>query len=153
MMDRKPIAALALSAVALIGIAVHEGYRGTAYDDGVGVQTIGFGSTKGVQAGDRITVERALIRLADDVTEHERGLRRCLSDVPLHQHEWDAAVQLAFNIGVSAFCNSTIVKRWRDGDYAGGCEAFLMWVKAGGRVLPGLVKRRQHERKVCLNEQ
>lgn len=149
-MSRIIVAALSLSAAALVGIALHEGYRGDAYDDGVGVQTIGFGSTSGIKSGDRITVERALVRLATDVTEHERGIRRCLADVPLHQHEWDAAVQIAFNIGVGAFCNSTILHRWKVGDYAGGCEAFLMWNKAGGKVLRGLVKRREAERKLCL---
>lgn len=151
-MSRIAVAVLSLSAAALVGIALHEGYRSDAYDDGVGVQTIGFGSTLGVRPGDKITVERALVRLSNDVTEHERGIRKCLADVPLHQNEWDAAVQIAFNIGVSAFCNSTILRRWKSGDYAGGCDAFMMWNKAGGKVLRGLVKRREAERKLCLGE-
>lgn len=151
MTNRFAAAALSLSATALIGIAVHEGYRGTAYDDGVGVQTVGFGSTSGVKRGDTTTVERALIRLGADVQAHEAGIRKCL-DMPLAQREWDAAVSLSFNVGVNAFCGSTVVKRWRAGDYAGGCDAFLMWNKAGGRVLPGLVKRREAERRTCLGE-
>ncbi|MFD0669731.1 lysozyme [Ramlibacter sp. MAHUQ-53] len=150
--NRGSVAALTLSASALIGLAVHEGFRAEAYDDGIGVQTIGFGSTSGVKRGDKTTVERALIRLGDDVAEHEAGIRRCLADVPLAQREWDAAVSLAFNIGTGAFCGSTVVKRWKAGDYAGGCDAFLMWNRAGGKVLPGLVKRREAERRVCKGE-
>jgi lysozyme len=150
-MNRQSVAALALSGAALIGIALHEGFRPSAYDDGVGISTIGFGTTQGVKPGDTITVERALIRLGQDVSRHEAGIRQCL-DIPLLQREWDAAVSLAYNIGVSAFCGSTIVKRWKAGDYSGGCEAFLMWNRAGGKVLKGLVKRREAERKTCLGE-
>lgn len=141
---------LSLSGAALIGMAIHEGYRGQAYNDGVGVQTIGFGTTKDVKPGDTITVERGLILLARDVGAHEAGIRKCIGDTPLYQHEWDAAVSLAYNIGVKAFCGSTVLKRWKAGDYAGGCDAFLMWNKAGGKVMRGLVKRRTEERARCL---
>ena len=107
---------LALSAAALIGIAGWEGFRGNAYDDGVGVQTIGFGSTAGVKRGDTITVERALVKLGADVAKHEEGLRACIGDVPLYPHEWDAYVSWAFNVGTGAACSSTLVKRLRAGD-------------------------------------
>ncbi len=68
MNNRTRIAALSLSASALVGIAVHQGFRGNAYDDGVGVQTIGFGTTRNVDGtpvkkGDKITPERALVRV------------------------------------------------------------------------------------------
>jgi len=89
--------------VALIGIANHEAFRSRAYDDGVGVQTIGFGTTAGVKPGDTITVERALIRLGQDVGRFESEMRRCIGDVPLYQHEWDAYVSLAYNIGYGGF--------------------------------------------------
>ena len=149
--DRRHVAGLTLSAVALIGIANHEAFRSRAYDDGVGVQTIGFGTTAGVKPGDTITVERALIRLGQDVGVFEQEMRRCIGDVPLYQHEWDAYVSLAYNIGYGGFCKSTIVRRLKQSppDYAGACEAILMWNKAGGKVWPGLVKRRQAEYQQC----
>jgi lysozyme len=140
-----------LSASALIGLALFEGFSGTAYDDGVGVQTIGFGTTEGVKPGDRITVERALVRLGADVGKYAEAVKRC-APVPMHQYEFDAAVQLSYNIGVGAFCGSTVAKRFNAGDYSGACDAFLMWNKAGGKVLRGLVKRREAERRLCLGE-
>lgn len=150
--NRTAIAGLALSATALIGIANHEAFRSRAYNDGVGVQTIGFGTTSGVKPGDTITVERALIRLGQDVGRFESDMKNCMGDVALYQHEWDAYVSLAYNIGTGGFCKSTIVKRLKQKppDYAGACKAILLWNKAGGRVLPGLVKRRQDEFKKCM---
>ena len=146
-MNRKAVAGLVLSGAGLVSIALHEGFRDRAYDDGVGVQTIGFGTTEGVKPGDRITVERALIRLAGDVSEHEVELRRCLGNVPLFQHEWDAYVSWAYNVGVR--CNSTLVTKLKAGDYAGACAELSRWVYAGGRVMNGLVKRRAEERARC----
>jgi len=149
--QRTTVGALALSAAGLVAIAQYEGYRGQAYDDGVGVQTIGFGTTAGVQKGDRIDPVRALQRLAADAALFERQLALCIH-VPLHQHEWDAYVSWAYNVGVSAACKSTLVKKLNRGDYVGACNELLRWNRAGGRVLPGLVKRRQQERKTCLGE-
>lgn len=150
MINRQAVAGLTLSAAALVGIALHEGFRDRAYDDGVGVQTIGFGSTQGVKQGDRITVERALVRLADDVASHERGLRQCLGDTPLHPHEWDALVSWAFNVGVGNACRSTLVAKAKAGDYPGMCKELLRWTRAGGRELVGLIKRRQDEYRRCM---
>src|SRR5574340_220838 len=119
-MSRANVATLALSAAALVSIALNEGYRGNAYNDGVGVQTIGFGSTQGVKPGDKTTPERALARLLKDANTHSEGIKRCIA-VPLYQHEFDAYSSLAYNIGVGAFCGSTLVKRLNTGDYAGAC--------------------------------
>lgn len=150
---RQIITGLALSATALIGIANHEAFRSKAYDDGVGVQTIGFGTTKGVKKGDTITVERALIRLGDDVGQFEREMKACLPpDLPLYQYEWDAYVSLAYNIGTGGFCKSTIVRKLKQSppDYKGACESIKLWNKAGGKVMQGLVKRRQDEYNKCM---
>lgn len=148
---------LVVSAIAVAGIAVHEGYRSRAYDDGVGVQTVGFGSTtredgKPVRRGDTITPERAVVRLAQDADRIGREIAACIGPVPLYQHEFDAFVSLAYNIGAGAFCRSSVVKRLKASppDYAGACEAIKMWTKAGGRELPGLVKRREAEYTQCI---
>lgn len=151
MRARVAVAALTLSASAMVGIALHEGYRGDAYDDGVGVQTIGFGTTEGVKPGDKITPERALVRLLGDATKFERAVQRC-APVPMYQHEFDAYVSLTYNIGEGAFCGSTLAKKLRAGDYAGACDEILRWNRAGGKVLRGLTKRREAEHKLCKGE-
>lgn len=147
---RQAIAALSLSATALVGIALHEGYRPTAYDDGVGVQTIGFGTTDQVKPGDKITVERALVRLLADADKYQQELRACIGDVPMYQHEWDSVVSWAYNVGTVAACRSTLVRKLQVYDYAGACKELLRWDRAGGRVLPGLTKRRQAEYRQCM---
>ena len=109
--------------------------------------TVGFGSTAGVKPGQKLSVERGLILLGKDVSAHERELRECLGDTPMHQHEWDAAVSWAFNVGVR--CDSALIRKFKAGDYAGACAEFDRWVYAGGKKLPGLVKRRADERARC----
>lgn len=149
MIKRSTMAALALSATALVGIALHEDYRGVAYmptpDD---VPTIGFGSTDGVKMGDTITPPRALARTLADVSKFEAALKKCIS-VPVHQYEYDAFVSLTYNIGVKAFCNSTLAKKLNAGDYSGACAEIRRWNRQGGKVLPGLTKRREAEYKQC----
>lgn len=141
---------LALSASALVGIAVHEGYRGEAYEPVKGdVPTIGFGTTEGVEMGDRITPERALVRLLQDANKFEKAVRRC-APVPMHQYEFDAYVSLTYNIGEGAFCKSTLVKKLNAGDYEGACKQILRWDRFKGQPLPGLTKRRQQEYEQCL---
>lgn len=139
---------MSLSALAFVGIATKESYREKAYDDGVGVQTVGFGTTEGVKKGDTITVENALARALQDVSKFEGAIRTCVK-VPLHQHEYDAYISLAYNIGSGAFCGSTLVKRLNAQDYAGACAEIPKWDRAGGRVLRGLTKRRAAERVTC----
>jgi lysozyme len=141
---------MVLAASTLVGIAVHEGYREEAYIPVPGdVPTIGFGSTAGVRMGDKTTPTRSLVRLLEEVDSvYAQGVRRCIT-APMFQHEFAASVSLAYNIGVNAFCGSTVAKRFNAEDYAGACAAFDMWNKQGGRVLPGLVKRRAEERAIC----
>ena len=154
--------ALALSASGLIGIAVHENYRGTAYlPTPQDVPTVGFGSTRRsdgtpVRPGDTTTPVRALIRLQGDVNATETALHApgCIGDIPLTQGEWDADVSLAYNIGSHAFCTSTLVRRLHQAppDYAGACAQILRWRFQAGRELPGLLKRRRAEYAQCMGE-
>lgn len=150
-MRRQIIVSLVLSAAGLVGIALHEGYRGTDYDDGVGVQTIGFGTTEGVKRGDKITPERALVRLLKDADEYARAVRRC-APVPMYQHEFDAWVSFTYNVGPGAFCSSTAAKKLNAGDYPGACAEMKRWVRAGGKVMRGLVTRREAEYRQCIGE-
>ena len=150
MMSRLFPAVLVLSASALVGIAVHEGYREEAYIPVPGdVPTIGFGATEGVKMGEKTSPERALIRLLNDSNKFQNAVKRC-APVPLHQYEFDVYVSLTYNIGEGAFCKSTLAKRLNEGDYEGACREILRWNKFRGRELPGLTKRRTEEYRKCL---
>lgn len=154
---RQLIAGFGASAVAVALIAGFEGYSSRAYDDGVGVQTVGFGTTRledgrAVQKGDTVTPQRAVVLLARDADAIARELAACIGPVPLYRHEWDAYVSWAYNVGSSAACRSTLVKKLKQSppDYAGACRELLRWTKAGGRELAGLVKRREAEYRLCI---
>lgn len=160
--SRLPLVALALSAAALVGLAVDEGYRSNAYPDpvhGAAVPTIGFGTTQGVKLGDTTTPVAALRRKLTDLRAYEGALKRCVL-VPLHQHEYDAFINLSYNIGPSAFCGSAIVRKLNALDYPGACEAILNWRKAGdvdcsepgNRSCSGLWQRRLRLRAQCLGQ-
>ena len=141
--QRTKVTLLVLSAAGLVGILVNEGFRQPAYTDTVGVPTIGFGTTEGVKMGDRITVEKALIRALTDVSKFEGALKKCVK-VPLSQNEYDAYIDFSYNIGSTAFCNSTLVKKLNREDYAGACAEISRWIKQ-----PELIPRRQRERALC----
>ncbi|WP_017936981.1 lysozyme [Zestomonas thermotolerans] len=158
-MQRTPAIFITVSAITLAGIAGWEGYRRTAYDDGAGVQTVGFGSTthedgRPVRPGDTITPERAVLRLAQDANRLWREAAACIGEVPLAAHEAAAFQSLVYNIGPGAFCRSTLVKKLKQTppDYAGACAEIRRWTRAGGRELTGLVKRREAEYRLCLGE-
>lgn len=147
---RTAVAALVLSASTLVGIALNEGYREDAYIPVPGdVHTIGYGKTKGVKAGDKTTPQRALVDLLADANNHSEGIKRCIY-VPLAQNEFDAYSSLAYNIGVGAFCGSTLVRKLNRLDYPGACREVLRWDKFKGKPLRGLTIRRQKEYATCL---
>ena len=154
MTQRTQAGALVLSVAALASIAGYEGYRSTAYIPVPGdVPTIGHGTTRyedgsAVKMGDRVTPERAQVLLRNDASTFERAVKRC-APVPMHQHEYDAFVSLAYNIGESAFCKSTLVRKLNAGDYAGACREILKWDKFRGQPLRGLTMRRQDEYQQC----
>jgi lysozyme len=150
MFKRQDIAAITLSATALVAIVIHEGYRGDAYIPVAGdVPTIGFGTTSGVKLGDRTTPEKALQVAMKDVQNFEGAVKSCVT-VPLTQNEYDAYISLSYNIGTGAFCRSTLVKKLNTKDYVGACNEILKWDKFNGKPLAGLTKRRQEENTKCL---
>lgn len=126
-----------------------EGLRLEAYHDAVGVWTIGYGWTGlvngvPVHAGMVITEDAAEALLRSGLSQYETAVNRLVS-VALNQNQFDALVSLAYNIGAGAFEHSTLLKRLNNGDFAGAAAEFLRWNKAGGKVLPGLVTRREAE--------
>ena len=149
-MTRTQLASLTLSAAALVGIALHEGYSDKAYTPVPGdVSTIGFGTTQGVKPGDSITPPKALQRALQDVQQFEGAIKRCVT-APLHQHEYDAYISLSYNIGQSAFCGSTLVRKLNAQDYEDACKEILRWDRFKGQPLPGLTNRRRAEFQQCV---
>lgn len=146
---RVGIATLALSATGFVGIVAWEGYRERAYIPVPGdVPTIAYGHTANVKMGDRTTPPEALALALKDVQGFQDSLRDCVK-VPLHQHELDAYLSLAFNIGGRAFCKSSLVQHLNNHEYEKACAEISKWTRAQGRVVPGLVKRRAAERALC----
>lgn len=147
---RTAITSLALSAAALVGLVMQEGYSDKPIIPIPGDKlTIGFGATDGVKLGDKITPPKALARALQDVQKFEGAIKQCVK-VPLHQHEYDAFIQFSYNIGSRAFCGSTLVRKLNASDYTGACHELDKWVYAGGRKVQGLVTRRAAERDLCL---
>lgn len=150
-MNRTLVASLTLSASALVGLAVHEGYREEAYIPVKGDRpTLGFGDAQGIKPGDRTDPVRALIRLNYQADVFQQQMRQCIGDVPMYQHEWDSIISWSFNVGARAACDSTLVRKLQAFDYAGACNELLRWNKFQGRELAGLTKRRQDEYRQCM---
>ena len=133
-------------------IKQHEGLRLTAYDDGTGKQTIGYGHTKDVPKS--ITKEEAEEKLVQDIESHEQAVKEAVK-VPLTQEQFDALTSFTFNLGAGALKRSSLVKKLNAGDYEGAADEFLKWDKARikGKLQPlrGLTKRRQAERELFLS--
>lgn len=146
--QRTAAASLIASASVLVGVAIHEGYSSTAYRDTAGVATVGFGQADGVKMGEKTDPVRALQVLQNSLDSHAKGMVECIH-VPISQGEYDAYLDFTYNVGVSAFCHSTLNKKLNESNYVGACTELLKWTQAGGRTLPGLVKRRQEEYLQC----
>lgn len=138
-------------------IRAFEGFRADPYLDAVGVPTIGYGSTyypdgQRVRLTDPPISEPEARRLMQaTLAEFEDGIADALQ-VEVTQSQFDALVCWAFNIGVSAAQNSTLMKKLNSGDYFGAADQFLRWNKAGGVVLRGLSRRRAAERALFLED-
>lgn len=138
------------------GIALikkYEGCRLMAYQDVVKVWTIGYGHTgPDVHPGMHITQEQAEAMLVDRLhREFEPGVSAAIGTASTTQGEFDAMVSLAYNIGVGAFKRSSVLRFHLIQHYEEAADAFLVWNKAGGRVLTGLTRRRQEESDLYFN--
>jgi lysozyme len=89
--------------------------------------------------------------LAQDLGRFERGVARLCPAVVGHQGRFDALVSFAFNVGLGNLQRSSLRMKTNRGEFEEAADEFMKWTKAGGRVLPGLVKRRQDERALYLN--
>lgn len=130
-----------------------EGLYLNAYKCPAGVWTIGYGCTKGIRPGMSITEAEAEAMLRKELAKFEEGVERILGHIPLNDNQFSALVSLTYNCGLSAISEGMTIRRKLEArDYQGAADGFLLWNQGGGRVLPGLVKRREMERKLFLSE-
>ncbi len=128
-----------------------EGLRLRAYQDAVGVWTIGYGTTSGVRPGMVITEAQAEALLKRDLARFERAVSD-LVNVPLTSDQFSALVTFVYNVGEGALAGSTLLRLLNQRDYQGAADQFLRWDKAGGQSLAGLTRRRRAERALFLGQ-
>ena len=137
-----------------LGIALitqFEGLRTSAYLDAAGIWTIGYGHTDDeVRSGSRIDTGEADALLRQDLSAAEATIRTLVTQ-PLAQASFDALVSFVFNVGAAAFAGSALLRKLNSGDVEGAAAEFERWRYAGGRVLPGLLRRRIAERTLFLS--
>lgn len=138
--------AMKISNAGLSLIKEFEGLELSAYPDPATKAdpwTIGYGHTRGVKRGDKITQAQADALLKEDVAEFERAVNR-LAPVTT-QGQFDALVSFAFNVGAANLESSTLLKKHRAGDYFGASQEFQRWNLGAGKVMAGLTRRRLAE--------
>ena len=149
----KHLTGIGLSAALVLAgagtVSYYEGISNKAYLDPVGIWTICYGETKGVNKGDYKTDEECLDSLAEELTEHHKKMVMYIK-TPISQKEEAAYLSFTYNVGVGAFSKSTLLKKLNSGDRVGACNQLLRWDKAGGKRLKGLTLRREAENKLCL---
>ena len=124
-----------------------EGCELVAYKCPAGVWTIGYGHIKGVSEGMTITQEQAEQMLLDELIEYENYINELVT-VPLSQNQFDALVSWVYNLGPANLKASTLLKVLNQGEYEDVPMQIKRWNKAGGKVLEGLIRRREAE--ACL---
>lgn len=128
-----------------------EGCKLSSYKCPAGVWTIGYGHTKNVKQGMKITNEHATNLLKDDLKTYEGYVNKYVK-VKLNQNQFDALVSFTFNCGGGALKSSTLLKKINKGDYTGAANELLRWNKASGKILAGLTRRRQAEKALFLKQ-
>ena len=140
----------AVAAAALLAFTpAQEGRVLKTYRDIGGVLTYCDGATENAQAGKLYTPAECNAQLDRDLERHAAGIAKCLPMDRLTDGQKVAFVDAAFNIGVPAFCGSSMARRANAGDMAGACDALLLWNRSGGREVAGLTRRRERERELC----
>lgn len=139
----------------LVGIVIpFEGYEPKVAPDPIGVPTYCYGETLNLPpVGTVFSKAECRAKLEARLPQYEKGMAKCITYPELvGDHAWIAFISFTYNVGVGAFCGSTLVKKLNAGDLKGACNELPRWNKAGGKVLPGLVKRRADEQKLCLED-
>lgn len=129
-----------------------EGRKLVPYRDIVGIWTDCDGNTKGVVPGRARTDAECDVILERQLIAHAAPVLECVPQLRDRPNALAASISLAYNVGAPKFCGSTVARRFKAGNVRGACDAFLMWNKAGGRVVNGLDRRRRAERGICLRD-
>lgn len=119
------------------------------YRDVGAVLTYCDGATENAIWGKTYTPAECNAQLDRDLARHAEGVMAC-THAPLTDGQKAAYVDFAYNVGVAAYCGSTVARKANAGDRIGSCNALMAWNRAGGKVWPGLTKRRAVEREICL---
>ena len=143
------LAFAAALAIATPFVASHEGLRLKAYPDPVGIPTICYGSTARVYYGQTMTKEECDKLLQTELKVYAEAVNR-LVKVPMTHPRQAALISFTYNVGIGNFQHSTLLKKLNSGDTVGACKELPKWVYAKGVKLPGLVKRREKEKELCL---
>lgn len=128
-----------------------EGFRAKAYRCPAGVWTIAFGHTAGVKPGMVVTRAQGEAMLRQDLKIYEKHTAQALGDAKTNQGQWDALVSFCYNAGPGNLRKSSMLRLHKQGKFKAAAQAFMAWTKGGGRVLPGLVRRRKAERALYLS--
>ena len=142
----------ALAAVVVTVVGGFEGLRQTAYPDPATrgkPWTVCYGETAGVKPGDHYSIAECKTMLIASLEKYAVGIENCVK-VPLPDERYVALVSFAYNVGVGAACKSGVVTLINAGQTRAGCDRLLQWNKAAGITFPGLTRRRQAERALCL---
>lgn len=142
--------AVAAMVVAVVG--GFEGLRLNAYPDPATKGppwTVCYGETSGVKRGDSHSIAECKAMLIKSLEKYANGIEACVK-VPLPDRRFVALTSFAYNVGVGAACKSSVVRQINAGQTRAGCDSLLKWNKAAGVVFPGLTKRRQKERELCV---
>lgn len=137
------------AALLLSYVPKFEGMVLRGYADPIGIVTACAGHTKTAVLGRPYTPAECAELLDSDLVGHADGVLACTPSLKGQTYRLAAATSFAFNVGVGAYCKSSMARKFNAGDYAGACAEMSRWVYAGGRVLPGLVTRRATERAMC----
>ena len=136
------------TALAVPLVMLYEGTVLQSYRDPIGIVTACVGHTgPELRMGQRYTRQQCEDMLYGDLLKHAQALD-CIKQ-PMTDGQKAAFLSFAFNVGNKAFCDSTLARKANAGDMAGACAELSRWTLAGGRELPGLVKRRAAERELC----
>ena len=128
-----------------------EGLRLRAYQDAVGVWTIGYGTTRGVKPGQEISEAQAESLLKTDLDRFEAAVNQSVR-VPINDNQFAALVSFTYNVGSGALKSSTLLRKLNRRDIYGASREFPRWNRAGGRVLAGLTRRRKAEQALFLGQ-
>jgi lysozyme len=135
-------------AMAVSVVGYFEGRQLAGYVDPVGIPTVCYGHTATAVVGQARSAAECEALLQQDLGIALAAVDRHLPNLPPATRA--AMGSFVYNVGTGAFQSSTLLRKAKAGDLVGACNELSRWVYAGGRVLPGLVRRREAERELCL---